>query len=330
MQHDVLIGTYTRRDAEGIYRGRFDDETGEFETLELVAATANPAFLALRGDVLFAVNEQIDGGVSAFHREGTRLRFVNAEPSGGSLPCHLAAGEGWVAVANYGSGSVALFPARDGRLQAMSDLRQHEGAGPNAARQARAHAHEVHPVGEAALLVPDLGTDRLHLYQVAGDRLHQRRAVGLEPGSGPRHVARHPSKPVLYVLGELGNAIDVLTWPRLEPVQRAATLPAGFDGENTTAEIAVAPDGRFVHATNRGHDSVVTFAVGDGGTLSAPSFVPTRGEHPRYFCLDPSGRWLIVLNQDSDNAVVYRLDGGRPLEVVCETPAPVPVCALFV
>ena len=329
MQHDVLIGTYTRRDAEGIYRGRFDDRTGEFETLELVAATANPAFLALRGNVLFAVNEQIDGGVSAFHREGTRLKFVNAEPSGGSLPCHLAAGEGWVAVANYGSGSVALFPDDDGRLQAMSALRQHAGAGPNAARQARAHAHEVHPVGETTLLVPDLGTDRLHVYDVGRDRLSERQVVTLTPGSGPRHVKRHPSRPVLYVLGELGNTIDVLTWPALEPVQRISTLPPDFNGESTTAEIMVAPGGGFVHASNRGHDSIVSFAVDDRGQLSAPSFVPTRGEHPRYFCLDPSGRWLIVLNQDSDNAVVYRLEGGRPGEVACETPAPVPVCLVW-
>ncbi|MYE24946.1 MAG: lactonase family protein, partial [Gammaproteobacteria bacterium] len=109
VQHDVLIGTYTHRDAEGIYRGRFDDETGTFETVDLAVAVANPAFLALRDDMLFAVNEQMDGGVSAFHREDGRLDLVAAEPSGGSLPCHISAGDGWVAVANYGSGTVPQF-----------------------------------------------------------------------------------------------------------------------------------------------------------------------------------------------------------------------------
>ena len=329
MQHEVLIGTYTHGDAEGIYRGRFDDETGEFETLELLAAVANPAFLALRDDMLFAVNEQIDGGVSAFRREGRRLQLVGAEPSGGSLPCHISAGAGWVAVANYGSGSVTLFPTVEGRLQAMSDLRQHEGAGPNAARQASAHPHQVHQIGATALLVPDLGTDRLHIYDVAGHRLHERRAIALEPGSGPRHTKRHPSKPVLYALSELGNTIDVLTWPGLESVQRVDTLPADFEGESTTAEIVVAPDGSFVHASNRGHDSIVTFAVDEVGRLSAPSFVPTLGQHPRYFCLDPSGHWLLVLNQDSDNVVVYRVDDGRPSDAVSEAMAPMPVCLVW-
>ncbi|MDE0691317.1 MAG: lactonase family protein [Gammaproteobacteria bacterium] len=329
MQHDVLIGTYTHRDAEGIYRGRFDDETGTFETLELVVAVANPAFLALRDGMLFAVNEQMDGGVSAFRRDGMGLDLVGAEPSGGSLPCHISAGAGWVAVANYGSGSVTVFPTVDGRLQPMSDLRQHKGAGPNAARQASAHPHEVQQIGESALLVPDLGTDHLHIYDVAGHRLRERRAIALEPGSGPRHTKRHPSNPVLYVLGELGNTVDVLTWPDLEPIQRIDTLPAGFEGESTTAEIVVAPDGGFVHASNRGHDSIVTFAVDESGCLSAPSFVPTLGQHPRYFCLDPSGGWLLVLNQDSDNAVVYRIDGGRPIDVVCKAQAPTPVCLLW-
>lgn len=329
MQHDVLIGTYTHGAAEGIYRGRFDDETGEFETLELLAAVANPAFLALRDDMLFAVNEQTDGGVSAFRREDKRLNLIGAEPSGGSLPCHISAGAGWVAVANYGSGSVTLFPTVDGRLQPMSDLRQHEGAGPNAARQASAHPHEVHQIGATALLVPDLGTDHLHIYDVAGHRLRERRAIALEPGSGPRHAKRHPSKPVLYVLSELGNTVDVLSWPRLDSIQRVDTLPADFEGESTTAEIVVAPDGRFVHASNRGHDSIVTFAVDESGRLSAPSFVPTLGRHPRYFCLDPSGGWLLVLNQGSDNVVVYRVDGGRPSDALCKAPAPMPVCLLW-
>ena len=329
MQHEALMGTYTHRDAEGIYRGLFDDETGQFETLELLAAVANPAFLALRDGMLFAVNEQVDGGVSAFHREHGRLNLVGAEPSGGSLPCHISAGADWVAVVNYGSGSVTLFPTADGRLQAMSDLRQHEGAGPNAARQASAHPHEVYPIGESALLVPDLGTDHLHIYDVAGQRLRKRRTIALEPGSGPRHAKRHPSKPVLYVLSELGNTIDVLTWPDLESIQRVDTLPLDFEGESTTAEIVVAPDGRFVHASNRGHDSIVTFAVDERGRLSAPRFVPTLGQHPRYFCLDPSGGWLLVLNQDSDNVVVYRIDGGRPRDAVCKAPAPMPVCLLW-
>ena len=242
----------------------------------------------------------------------------------------LTAGAGWVAVANYGSGSVALFPtAEDGRLLPMTDSRQHSGGGPNAARQESAHAHEVHPV-DGTLIVPDLGTDTVHRYIVEGTRFRDDGRVALAAGSGPRHVEKHPMLPVLYVLNELGNTIDVLTWPALTPaLQRIDTLPPDFAGDNTTAEIQVSADGGTLHVSNRGHDSIASFAIDAAGRLDHPTWVPSRGEHPRYFRLDPTGNWLIVLNQDSDNVVVYRLDAGMPCELACESHAPTPVCLLF-
>lgn len=332
MWRDVLIGTYTWRDAEGIYRGRFDDETGAFETLGLAVAADNPAFLAPRADMLYAVNEQREGGVSAFRRDGVDLEFVNSQPSGGSLPCHLSTGPDWVAVANYGSGTVGLFPtdSDDGRLLPMADSRQHRGDGPNASRQESAHAHEVYALG-STLVVPDLGTDKIHRYSVENHRLRDDGHATLPPGSGPRHVEMHPSLPLLYVLNELGNTVDVLSWPDLGAVQRINTLPGDFSAASTTAELQLAPDGRWLYASNRGHDSIVSFAIDPDGRLHSPQWVPTRGEHPRYFRLDPSNNedWLIVLNQDSDNVVVYRLDAGRPTDIACESAAPTPVCLLF-
>ena len=331
MWRDVLIGTYTWRDAEGIYRGRFDDETGAFETLELAVAADNPAFLATRADMLYAVNEQREGGVSAFRRDRVNLDFVNAQPSGGSLPCHLTAGPDWVAVANYGSGTVALFPTAgdDGGLLPIADSRQHRGKGPNSSRQESAHAHEVHALG-STLIVPDLGTDKIHRYGVEDHRLRDHSQAILAPGSGPRHVEMHPSLPLLYVLNELGNSVDVLSWPDLGAVQRVKTLPSDFSDASTTAELQVAQNGQWLYASNRGHDSIVSFAIDPAGRLHSPAWVPTRGEHPRYFRLDPSSDWLIVLNQDSDNVVVYRLNAGRPADIVCESAAPTPVCLLFV
>ncbi|MCY4014743.1 MAG: lactonase family protein [Gammaproteobacteria bacterium] len=331
MWRDVLIGTYTWGDAEGIYRGRFDDETGAFETLELAIAADSPAFLAARGDMLYAVNEQREGGVSAFRRDHVELDFVNAQPSGGSLPCHLSAGSDWVAVANYGSGTVALFPtADDGGLLLMADSRQHRGKGPNSSRQETAHAHEVHALG-STLVVPDLGTDTIHRYAVESNRLREDGQANLAPGSGPRHVEMHPSLPLLYVLNELGNTVDALSWPDLGARQRVNALPGDFSAASTTAELQIARDGRWLYASNRGHDSIVSFAIDSAGRLHSPEWVPTRGEHPRYFCLDPSNNedWLIVLNQDSDNVVVYRLTTGRPTDIVCETAAPTPVCLMF-
>ena len=331
MWRDVLIGTYTWRQAQGIYRGRFDDETGAFETLGLAVTADNPAFLAARDDMLYAVNEQREGGVSAFRRTGTDLDLVNIQPSGGSLPCHLSAGPNWVAVANYGAGTVALFPTGrdDGRLLPMADSRQHRGTGPNSSRQERAHAHEVHVLG-SKLVVPDLGTDKVHCYSVEDHRLRDHGHATLPPGSGPRHVEMHPSLRLLYVLNELGNTVDVLSWPDFAAVQRVYTLPSDFSAASTTAELQLARSGRWLYASNRGHDSIVSFAIDSGGRLHSPQWVPTRGEHPRYFCLDPTNDWLIVLNQDSDNVVVYRLEAGRPADIACESAAPTPVCLLFV
>ena len=344
MRRDVLIGTYTRRAAEGIYRGVFDDAAGVFETRELAVAADNPAFLALRGDRLYAVNEQTDGGISAFARRGASLSLINRQPSGGSLPCHVAAGVDWVAVANYGSGTVALFPTdAGGGLLPRSDMARHEGRGPVASRQQSAHAHEVHSVGDSVLIVPDLGADRIYRYGVKPGGVFGAASFACrEPGSGPRHVARHPTLPLLYVLNELGNSVDVLDWISLTACQTVPTLPrrwrqepAAADGESpsqagsTTAEIQLAPDARFLYASNRGHDSIVSFVVDAHGRLGEPRWVPTRGAHPRYFQLDPTGHWLIVLNQDTDNVVVYRLDDGRPADVACESPAPTPVCLAF-
>lgn len=233
-------------------------------------------------------------------------------------------------MANYGSGTVGLFPTAsdDGRLLPMADSRQHRGNGPNSSRQESAHAHEVHALG-STLVVPDLGTDKIHRYSVENHRLRDDGHATLQPGSGPRHVERHTSLPLLYVLNELGNTVDVLSWPDLGAVQSVNTLPGDFTAASTTAELQVARDGQWLYASNRGHDSIVSFAIDPGGRLHSPEWVPTRGEHPRYFCLDPSNNWLIVLNQDSDNVVVYRLAAGRPTDIACESAAPTPVCLLF-
>ena len=138
--------------------------------------------------------------------------------------------------------------------------------------------------------------------------------------------------PILYVINELGNTIDVLERDAENPMQvlqTVSTLPDGFDGASTTSEIVVSADGGFVYGSNRGHDSIVSLAVDEAGQLSAPEYASTRGEHPRFFTVDPSGEWLLAANQNSDNVVVFALDEGRPRDVVCETGAPKPVCLLF-
>ena len=335
----LLIGTYTPREPEpggsrGIYEAMFDDATGEFAVTGLAAEAQSPAFLAQCGDFVYSVNELDRGRVSSFAVTDDGLAFLNAVPTEGAYPCHLAATSDWLSVANYSTGSVATFRINDGAIGQRIDFAQHTGAGPNPIRQKSAHAHQTYLLTDGDMLVPDLGGDRLYWYRVdaAGAFVGEPGVTQLAAGAGPRHVERHPTLPVLYVINELGNTIDVLERHADSPMrilQTVSTLPDGFDGASTTSEIIVSADGRFVYGSNRGHDSIVSFAANDAGWLSEPEHVSTRGEHPRFFTLDPSGGWLLAANQNSDNVVVFALEDGRPRDVVCETAVPRPVCLLF-
>lgn len=332
----LLIGTYTPAEhsagaSRGIYHATFDDATGQFNVHGLAAETSSPAFLAQVGDFVYTVNERQQGEVSAFCLREGGLEFVNAVPTGGAYPCHLAATADWLAVANYGSGNLAIFGISDGALGDRIDFAQHTGSGPNPRRQTSAHAHQTYLTSDG-LLVPDLGNDRLYRYRLAnGAFVGEPSVIQLAPGVGPRHVDRHPTLPILYLINELGNTIDVLGGDdeALTVQQSVSTLPEGFEGVSTTAEIAVSGDGRFVYGSNRGHDSIVSFAIDNRGRLSQPRHVSTRGGHPRHFAIDPGGQWLLVANQNSNNVVVFGLEDGRLTDAVCESSVPKPVCLHF-
>lgn len=350
----VLVGTYTGGGSRGIYRLEIDAESGRLVTGPSLAGTSeNPSFLAFHpsGKWLYAVNEVASfrggttGAVSAFSVDPLSgdLTLLGQQPSQGADPCHLIAdGQGrHLLVANYTTGSVAVFPlAADGRIEPASWVRQYTGSGPNEARQRGPHAHAVLMDGAGRfVLSADLGTDRIHVERLdAGTgRLAPNEPDGvlLEPGSGPRHLAWHPNGRVLYAINELRSTVSANRWDEgrgvLTPFQTVAALPAGFGGENTAAEIAVAPDGRFVYASNRGHDSLAVFAADASGMLAPAGWVESGGRTPRSFAVDPSGRWLVVANQGSDSVVVFRLERetGLPYAVGPPIAVPEPVAVVF-
>ena len=335
----LLIGTYTPREPEpggsrGIYKATFDNATGALTVRGLAAQAQSPAFLIQHGEFVYSVNELDPGRVSAFALTDDGLAFLNSVPTDGAYPCHLAATADWLSVANYSTGSIATFRNDDGAIGERVGFAQHTGSGPNPIRQKSAHAHQTYLATDRDMLVPDLGNDRLYWYRIdaTGAFAGKPGVTQLVAGAGPRHVERHPTLPILYVINELGNTIDVVELDPVNPMrvlQTVSTLPDDFAGSSTTAEIAVSADGRFVYGSNRGHESIVSFAVDGTGRLSQAEHTPTRGVHPRFFTLDPSGRWLLAANQNSDNIVVFALEDGRPGDVVCETGAPRPVCLLF-
>ncbi len=346
----VYVGTYTSAASEGIYLFEFEPDSGALAPKGLAAKTANPSFLALHPDrpCLYAVGENggETGGVSAFAIDPARggLTLINTRPSRGGGPCHVAVapGGGSVAVANYGGGSVCVIPlASDGGLAAASAFAQHTGHGPNAGRQEGPHAHGVtfDPSGKF-LFVPDLGIDRVVAYRFdrATGAIDLDDAAGgrAAPGAGPRHVVFHPGGTFAYAVNELDSSVAVfrydVTRGAMETIQSISTLPLATAGTGTTAEIAVHPSGRFLYASNRGHDSIASFAIERAtGTLTALGHTSTGGKTPRNFNLDPSGRFLLAANQESGNIVVFRIDpeSGIPQPAGIEAQIDDPVCIVF-
>ncbi|HEY9174786.1 MAG TPA: lactonase family protein [Verrucomicrobiae bacterium] len=352
----VYFGTYTGPKSQGIYVARFDATTGKLGMPELAAETKSPSFLAVHPNerFLYAVGEGTmlegtrSGAVSAFalNKRSGQLSLLNQQPSGGLGPCHLALESKGrcLLAANYGSGSVTSLPVRkDGSLGEPVSTIQHIGASVNPQRQAGPHAHFItaDPRDRFALCC-DLGLDQVLVY-----RLDPKRATliandppfaTVKPGAGPRHLAFSPNGRFVFVINELASTVAVFAYDArrgtLAERQTVSTLPAGHPGTNTTcAEIAVHPSGKFVFGSNRGHESIVTFAVDTKtGVLSHVAHQPTGGRTPRHFVIDPTGQWLLAENQASDTVTVFRIDprSGRLAPTGQTAAVPSPVCAVFV
>lgn len=340
----VYIGT----GADHVYLMQLSTSSGALRLAGEATEAQRPGFLALhpRVPVLYSV-ESVDGGSICAYRidEDTgRLSLINRRSSKGNGPCHVAVSPecSIVAVANYGSGSIATVPIDDaGVLGKGGGFAQHEGHSVNPQRQEGPHAHSVtfHPDG-GLLLAADLGTDKVYRYRYSGERdaltPHDQAYVELAPGSGPRHVAFHPSARYVYVVNELGNTVTVFECHGAEgamkSIQTVGTLPEDFTGDNTTAEIRVHPSGRYVYASNRGHDSIAAFSLdAETGKLAPLGQTPCGGAIPRNFNIDPTGRYLLVANQESDNVAVLEIDPNQGTLSLTDVRVnvPKPMCVLF-
>jgi 6-phosphogluconolactonase len=352
----VHIGTYTGPSSKGIYVSRLNTATGALTEPVLAAETPSPSFLALHPsrDLLYAVNEIGDyegkraGSVSAFaiDRKSGLLKAINRQSSGGGGPAHISTDRKGthVLVANYGGGSVAALPiAPDGSLRPMSGFVQHTGSSVNPSRQKEPHAHSIDldPSGQRAY-VADLGLDKILIYgfdSSAGTLSPSDPPYAtVEPGSGPRHTAFHPSGRFAYVINEI--VLTVTAFARdpasgaLKSVQTISTLPEGVKPQQnySTAELTMHPSGRFLYGSNRGHDSITVYAVDQSsGQLTFVHNEPTGGSTPRSFGIDPSGRWLLAANQRSDSVVVFQIDqaSGKLTPTATRISVGAPVCLTF-
>jgi 6-phosphogluconolactonase len=356
----AYVGTYTGKGSEGIYVYRFDPTTGEASSVGLAAAADNPSFLAVDpgGRFLYAVNEidtfrdedsrkEPTGAISVFaiDRESGRLKLLQQVSSLGKGPAHVSLDRSarYLMVANYDGGNVAVFPVeRDGRLGRHTAFVQHAGSSVNPERQAGPHAHFVHVTPDNRFVIAaDLGLDRFLVYRFDATTGSLSAAspgfVAVEPGAGPRHVAFAPSGKVVYGLNELASTVTAFAFHAdqgsLHAKQTITTLPEGFAGKNTAAEIVVDAEGRFLYVSNRGHDSIAVFSIDpDSGNLKILEWVSSGGRTPRHFVIDPTGQWLLAANQDSDRMALFRINPGNGRLTATDRSLQVssPVCTCFV
>jgi len=353
----AYIGTYTTKtQSKGIYAYRFDGATGKLSAMGVAAESADPSFLTVHpgGKYLYAVNEignfngEKSGAASAYaiDRKTGKLTLLNQVASRGAGPCHISLDKTgkYVLVANYDSGTVAVFPVQsDGQLGKYTAFEKHIGSGVNKERQEGPHAHWIATSPDNRfLLTADLGIDRIliskfHLADGAFTRNKPNSGVKLKSGAGPRHAAFHPGGKFFYVTSELNSTVTAYSYDAkggaLHELQVISTLPKDFSGENDAAEIAVHPSGKFLYVSNRGRDSIAVFAMDPlKGKLTPVADIATQGKTPRNFAIDPTGRYLLAANQNSNSVVVFKIDlitGGLILtNQAVEVAAP--VCITFV
>ena len=348
--YSVYVGTYQAEGRDSLFHLRCDRRTGKLRIQSAVSTVAYPSFLALHptGRYLYTVSERPggeDGALCAFAVDPLTggLSPLNRQPAHGRSTCHVAvdATGRHVLAANYGSPTIVMYPiAPGGSLGPASAVLRHQGSGAHP-RQGEPHPHSVNidPTNRF-VYCPDLGTDRVMIYRldaVAGTLTPSAPGfVQTAPGAGPRHFAFHPSLPYAYLVNEIDSTVVAYAWDRdsgaLRGLQVALALPAGFQGESACADIHVHAAGRFLYASNRGHDSIAIYRIDPAsGLLALVGHESTQGKTPRNFALDPTGTFLFAENQGSDCIVAFQVDPvtGRLEPTGERTHVPTPVCMKF-
>jgi 6-phosphogluconolactonase len=352
---NLFVGTYTRKEGhvdgkgEGIYGLHCDPKKGTLTIENTARGIINPSYIALSNDkkFIFAVEEiALDttraGMVTAFRVKGNELERINSLTSIGNAPCHVSATKSgkYIFVANYSSGTVVMHRVgADGTLigDDMSSPVSYFTGSSITTRQQSSHPHSaVLSPDEKFLYVPDLGTDIINIFSVneAQGSMDFVREVPVTAGAGPRHLVFHPTKPLAYVVNELNNSVTAFKFSpsdgNLTAFQSINTLPDGTDGSNNLcADIHITPNGNFLYASNRGHDSLAGYAIQPDGSLKFVSNTPIQGKFPRNFAIHPSGKRLYVANQNSDNIVLFDIKKDGKLVFKTTTAVKTPVCLIF-
>lgn len=348
----LMIGTYTQKlghvngKAAGIYTLAPGGDS-LFARTHTTTGIENPSYLTIdtAARMLYAASELVPGGADSSgylysYKIGPEggLTFLNRQPSYGFAPCYVSiSSDGqYVMAANYVGGTVAVYPRqKDGSLSQASDQQTFTGSGPNEQQEA-SHPHCIVPAPTGNwVYIADKGTDRVMGFRLTAEgqlKPTDQQFVQTAPGAGPRHLAFHPTLPVVYLINEINNTVDVFQMDTvngaLSSLQTLTTLPEDFTGFSACADIHVSPDGRHLYASNRGHNSLAIYRIqAESGQLEPAGWTPTEGDFPRNFMITEDGSQVLVANQNSDNIVCYERDmASGQLKKVGEVACPTPVC----
>lgn len=324
----IYAGTFTGEGGEGIFVFEFDRENLEMVHIQTLSDRESPSFQAIHPEkhtLYSASRSPFDGDgdqhtIGSYRIDGNTgmLTLINEQSVLGRGPAHVSVDPmgKLVYVSNYSTGNFSVFPVReDGGLDEASDFIQHEGSSIHPSRQQAPHAHAADPSPDGKFIyVSDLGLDQIKIYKV--DRQSGKITsadtpwFASTPGSGPRHFTFHPDGEFAYSAEELSSTIAALRVDKntgaLEQIQHVPMLPDDFVGSSTAADIHVSPDGKFLYATNRGHDSLVIYAIDEStGELELVGHQSTMGAHPRNFMIDHTGDYIFVANRDNDHIVLF-------------------------
>lgn len=352
--------------SKGIYMSRFNASTGTLSEPELAGEITNPSFITISPDhrFLYAVTEDplslgppLDHAsyVSSFAIDPAtgKLRLLNTLPTGGTSTCFISTDKTgkYVLMANFGSGSVSVIKLKeDGSLGELTSFIQNIGHSVNPAIQTSPHPHSILVSPDNRyVIVSDLGLDKIFIFHF-DEKTGELSPPGppfatVKPGGGPRHFTFSPSGKFAYQLSEMSGIVDSFAWDptagTLTHLQSSETIPHGFAGENHSAEIAISPDGKYLYESNRrntgdtgwGPDTIGVFAIDpQKGTLTLVEQAKSGAIMPRNFAIDPTGSFLLVAHQYSNNVIVFKIDRatGRLTNTGNEIKLDVPVCIQFV
>ena len=342
---NLIVGSRVPSEEKGLSLYSFDETNGQLTFSGSYSGIDMPTFQAFnkKTSLLYSVSEirEKEGTIQTFRftpSSSEPFTLAGTIPSGGSSPCHLALSPcgGFLAVSNYGDGVCTLFALDpDGTIASVASSKRFVGVGHNPLRQEGSHIHSAMWTPDSKnLFVADLGLDRIVHYNKPEWNFPSFKKVPL--GTGPRHMALSSDSHYLYIAGELSNQVIVYRIDKFDScfthLQTIATLPSEFLFANTVADIHISPDNTYLYCSNRGHDSIVTYAINsETGMLTFVSYTPTLGQEPRNFAISPSGTWLLVANGSTDSVVVFPIDAHTGVlgEAVCTTEVKAPLCLLF-